>query len=328
MSPLSSTSSPEAIVSSGMIPSPDPNNGIARNFPVYQWHWQNHAIRYTVMGEGQPLLLVHGFGASIGHWRKNIPTLVQAGYQVYALDLLGFGASDKPILDYSLDLWQALLESFWQTQIARPVVLVGNSIGGLLSLMLTVKHPEWVRGSVLLNCAGGLNHRPEELHFPLQQIMGLFSWAVNHPHFGPFLFNGVRRKSQIRRTLYQVYGNREAVTDELVDLLYEPSCHPQAQKVFASILSAPAGPAPTELLPHLERPLLVLWGEADPWTPLSGGKIFQTCDRSDLIQFQSLPETGHCPHDDRPDVTNPLILDWLEWLTQTHPTQDSNRSLA
>lgn len=326
--------SPSLSPSPNTIVSPAPTAPVAEifNLPLLEWQWQDHTIRYTVLGEGQPLLLVHGFGASIGHWRKNIPVLAAAGYQVYALDLLGFGGSDKPVLDYSLDLWQGLLESFWQAHIRRPVVLVGNSIGALLSLMVTIDRSEWVRGSVLLNCAGGLNHRPEELQFPLGAIMGLFSWAVNHPFLGPFLFNSVRQKSQIRRTLRQVYGNTAAVTDELVDLLYDPSCHPHAQKVFASILSAPPGPSPAELLPRLQRPLLVLWGEADPWTPLSGGTIFQTCDRADRIQFKSLPGTGHCPHDDRPDLTNPLILNWLEWLTQASPTlsptPDPSPSLA
>ena len=62
---------------------------------IQSWQWQGHQIQYTVTGTGQPLVLIHGFGASIGHWRKNIPVLAQAGYQVFALDLLGFGGSDK-----------------------------------------------------------------------------------------------------------------------------------------------------------------------------------------------------------------------------------------
>ncbi len=78
----------------------------------YSWEWQGYNTVYTVQGEGQPLLLIHGFGASIGHWRKNIPTLADAGYQVFALDLLGFGGSDKPALDYSVELWQQQLYDF------------------------------------------------------------------------------------------------------------------------------------------------------------------------------------------------------------------------
>lgn len=75
------------------------------------------------MGTGRPLLLVHGFGASIGHWRKNIPVLAAGGYRVYAIDLLGFGSSDKPALNYTVELWQEQLKDFWTAHIQEPTVL-------------------------------------------------------------------------------------------------------------------------------------------------------------------------------------------------------------
>ncbi len=95
---------------------------------------------------------------------------------------------------------------------------------------------------------------------------------MRSPITGKFVYNRIRQKAQIRRTLYQVYRDRQAVTDELVDLLYTPSCDPGAQQVFASILTAPPGPSPEELLPKVERPLLVIWGADDPWTPITGAK--------------------------------------------------------
>lgn len=278
------------------------------------WQWQNHQIKYIVKGTGLPLVLVHGFGASIGHWRKNIPALAEGGYRVFALDLLGFGGSDKAPVDYSVELWQELLKDFWYEHIQEPAVFIGNSIGALLSLAIAANHPEIVAGGVLLNCAGGLNHRPEELHFPLRQIMTIFTNVVSSPGLGPFLFDRIRQKHRIRNTLRQVYGNKAAITNELVELLYQPSCDPGAQKVFASIVTAPPGPKPTELLPQVQCPLLVLWGEDDPWTPVSGGRIFQEFARSQPIKFVSIPKTGHCPHDERPEVVNPLILDWLNNL--------------
>lgn len=278
------------------------------------WEWQNHQIKYIVKGTGLPLVLVHGFGASIGHWRKNIPALAEGGYRVFALDLLGFGGSDKAPVDYSVELWQQLLKDFWHEHIQEPAVFIGNSIGALLSLAIAANHPEIVAGGVLLNCAGGLNHRPEELHFPLRQIMTIFTNVVSSPGLGPFLFDRIRQKHRIRNTLRQVYGNKSAITNELVELLYQPSCDPGAQKVFASIVTAPPGPQPTELLPLVKCPLLVLWGEDDPWTPVSGGRIFQEFARSQPIKFVSIPQTGHCPHDERPEVVNPLILDWLNNL--------------
>jgi len=279
--------------------------------PLLSWRWQSYDIRYTKLGTGQPLILLHGFGASIGHWRNNIPVLVQEGYQVYALDLLGFGGSDKPAVSYSMDLWQALVRDFWHEHIQAPTVLIGNSIGGLLSLMLATQVPEIARGVVLLNPAGGLNHRPEELPLPLRWVMGGFTSLVSSQWVGPIVFNLIRQKPRIRRTLRQVYCRREAITDELVDLLHAPSCDPGAQQVFASILTAPPGPKPAELLPDLRCPLLVIWGEADPWTPISGAAIYRQVAQAEVVP---IPDTGHCPHDERPEQVNPVILQWLAQL--------------
>lgn len=284
-------------------------------FEKLSWTWQGYRIQYTVMGTGTPLVLIHGFGASIGHWRKNIPVLAAGGYRVFALDLLGFGGSDKPPLDYSLELWQQLLKDFWDTQIQTPAVFVGNSIGALLSLMMVADYPEITAGAVLINCAGGLNHRPHELNLPLRLVMRAFTQLVSSKLIGPVLFNRIRQKARIRSTLLQVYRNPEAVTDELVDLLYTPSCDVGAQKVFASILTAPPGPTPSELLPKVKHPVLVIWGADDPWTPVSGGRVFQELSANGQpIEFVSIPNAGHCPHDERPEVVNSLILKWLAEL--------------
>lgn len=284
-----------------------------KTFEKLTWTWQGHTIQYTVMGSGRPLVLIHGFGASIGHWRKNIPVLAADGYRVFALDLLGFGASDKPPLDYTLELWEELLADFWAVHIKEPAIFIGNSIGALLSLMLVAHHPEISLGGVLINCAGGLNHRPDELNLPLRVVMGIFTKVVSSPVFGPFLFDRIRQKHRIRNTLRQVYCDREAITEELVEILYSPSCDAGAQKVFASILTAPAGPEIAELLPKVKHPLLVLWGEDDPWTPVKGGKIFQEFGENGYsIKFVSIPKSGHCPHDERPEIVNPEILTWLE----------------
>ena len=276
------------------------------------WNWRGHQIKYSVMGEGQPLCLIHGFGASIDHWRKNISVLAEGGYRVYAIDLLGFGGSDKAPIDYSMELWEELVVDFWHEYINEPTVFIGNSIGALLSLMLVADHPEISAGGVLINCAGGLNHRPNELNFLLRGVMGIFTKIVASPVFGKMMFDRVRQKSSIRNSLYQVYPRREAVTDELIDILYQPACDPGAQKVFASILTAPAGPTPESLLPEVTQPILVLWGENDPWTPIKGAKVYQELAAAGKpIRVVSIPNAGHCPHDEYPEVVNPAILEWL-----------------
>lgn len=288
------------------------NSVVKNSLSELDWHWQGHKIRYTVAGSGKPLLLIHGFGASIGHWQKNIPVLADAGYQVFALDLLGFGGSDKAPLNYTLELWESQITDFWTEFINQPTVFVGNSIGALLALMLVTNHPEISAGGVLINCAGGLNHRPGDLNPVLSLVMGGFAKLISSPVTGNLIFNNIRRKSQIRRTLYQVYRDRQAVTDDLVEMLYQPSCDPGAQKVFASVLTAPAGKTPDELLPNLNRPLLVVWGEKDPWTPVAGAKIYQGLAASNPdVKFQIIPNAGHCPHDENPEAVNTQIIQWL-----------------
>ena len=281
-------------------------------FDKLTWDWKGYKIGYTVMGTGQPLVLIHGFGASIGHWRKNIPVLAAAGYQVFAIDLLGFGSSDKPPLNYTMEVWEELVKDFWTAHIQQRAVFVGNSIGGLLSLMVIANHPEIAAGGVLINCAGGLSHRPHELNPPLRLVMGAFNRLLRSKITGKVLFNRVRQKGQIRRSLMQVYRDRTAVTDELVDLLYQPSCDAGAQQVFVSILTAPPGPTPAQLLPKVKCPLLVIWGEADPWTPINGAKIYQDLSaQGQPVQVKPIANAGHCPHDEAPDKVNPLIIDWL-----------------
>ena len=103
--------------------------------------------------------MVHGFGASSGHWRKNVPFLAQT-HKVFAIDLLGFGRSDKPLIAYSIDLWRDLVLDFVAEFAEQPAVLVGNSIGSLTCLAASAADTAGrISGLVLINCAGGMNNK-------------------------------------------------------------------------------------------------------------------------------------------------------------------------
>lgn len=204
------------------------------------WQWQGHDIYYVQSGDRReglpPLLLVHGFGASTDHWRKNIAEL-QKEFEVWVIDLLGFGRSAKPVLQYGGDLWRDQLQAFITEVIQQPAVLAGNSLGGYSSLCLASYHPDSAKGLILLNSAGPFSDAlAASKSNPIQKLIRtvlLQSWASY------LLFQYVRRRQNIRKTLEKVYLDQSAVTDQLVEDIYRPSCDRGAPQVFASVFKTP-----------------------------------------------------------------------------------------
>lgn len=278
------------------------------------WQWRGQPVHYVKAGEPHldrpPLLLVHGFGASTDHWRKNIEELAQ-DFEVWAIDLLGFGRSAKPGCTYSGDLWRDQLHEFITEVIGRPAVLAGNSLGGYAALCVAAQRPQSVAGLVLLNCAGSFTEAtPPVQPDPVRQGLGKAVRSLLLQPLPSFLlFQYVRQKSVIRKTLKKVYLDQTAVTDQLVDDIYRPSCDPGAAVVFASVFKSPQGEKNDVLLSQMTCPLLMLWGAGDPWMQATtrGAKFRQ--------YYPSLTEhylqAGHCPHDEVPDQVNSLLRDWV-----------------
>lgn len=105
---------------------------------------------HTAGDSGSPILLVHGFGASAYHWRYNIPELAKK-HRVFAIDLLGFGWSDKALVDYSSNVWSEQLGDFIKEVVNDgKVIIAGNSLGGYNSLATAAKFPDLVRRVVSL----------------------------------------------------------------------------------------------------------------------------------------------------------------------------------
>ncbi len=119
--------------------------------PGQDWQWRGHRVYYVQAGEAQPLrpplLLLHGFGASTDHWRKNI-TELSADFQVFAIHLLGFGRSSKPNLQYSGELSRHHLHEFISEIICRKTILAGNSLGGYACLCVASQCPDSAAGLV------------------------------------------------------------------------------------------------------------------------------------------------------------------------------------
>jgi pimeloyl-ACP methyl ester carboxylesterase len=284
-----------------------------------EWSWRGWQLRYSfqfpseaISPDRPPLILLHGFGAAIEHWRQNIPVLSQYS-PVYALDLLGFGGSRKADTDYSVYLWANQVYDFWRTFINRPVVLVGNSIGSLVCLTAAQAYPEMVAGIVMLSLPDVSLRQdaiPPRLQPWLTKIENLFAapWLLKG------LFNILRRPGVIQRWAGVAYSQPGFVQEELVQIICRPPQDSGAAQAFCCLSAAVRqphfAPAAKQVLPLLDMPILLIWGLDDRMVPPILAKVFAPLNpRLQLLEWEGV---GHCPQDECPDRFNQALTDWLQ----------------
>ena len=279
------------------------------------WPWQGFPIRYQKAGTtGASLLLIHGFGASSDHWRKNIPVLAKTN-RIYAIDLIGFGKSVKPYpgapIPYTFETWGQLIVDFCHEVIGEPTFLVGNSIGCVVALQAAVMKPEQARGIAMLDCSLRLLHDRKRSTLPWYQgaPTPIFQALLGIRPLGHFFFSRLARPNFIRNVLKQAYGRKAAVTDELVDLLIGPSKDEGAADVFLAFVRYSQGPLAEDLIPQLQCPVLIIWGIDDPWEPIALGREY--ANYPNVEDFIELEGVGHCPQDEAPELVNPALRDWV-----------------
>jgi pimeloyl-ACP methyl ester carboxylesterase len=284
--------------------------------PDKTWQWRGWRVNYRQVGEtGPAVLMVHGFGASVGHWRKNLPA-IGAQYRCFAIDLIGFGASAKPSapdeIEYTFETWSAQIVDFIKEVIGEPVYLVANSIGCVAVMQAAIDAPEMVVRLALLNCSLRLLHERKRDTLAWYKRLGapLLQQVLTIPTIGNFFFQQLARRETVRNILYKAYYHREAVSDELIDILLKPAGDPGAVGVFLAFSRYDRGALPEDLLPNLPCDAIVLWGDKDPWEPIALGRAFADYPR--VKKFYTLPNVGHCPQDESPELVNPILLSWLE----------------
>jgi pimeloyl-ACP methyl ester carboxylesterase len=282
------------------------------------WVWRGWQTRYTFIRPDQPhqnttpLILLHGFGTSIGHWRQNLEVLGEH-HTVYAIDMLGFGASEKAPVSYKVELWVEQVYDFWRTFIRQPVVLVGNSIGSLVTIAVAARYPEMVQGIVTLSLPD-LSLRQEAIPMWLRPAIATLENLFASPLLLKTIFRIVRRPAVVRRWAGLAYANSAAVTDELVDILVGPAQDRGSAQTFYAILKAMLdvqfAPSVKTVLPTLEIPILLIWGQQDRMVPPAFARQFAAYNPK--VQLLILENAGHCPHDECPEEVNQAILAWID----------------
>ena len=267
----------------------------------------------------EAVLLIHGFGANTNHWRFNQPVLAEQ-LPTYAIDLLGFGRSDQPrarlkdeplesdAVHYGFDLWGQQVADFCTAVVQRPVLLVGNSIGGVVALRAAQLLGERCRGVVLIDCAQRLMDDKQLATQPawMAWIRPLLKTMVRQRWLSTALFRNAARPGVIRSVLKQAYPSGQNIDDELVELLFEPTQREGAAEAFRGFINLFDDYLAPQLMGELKLPIDLIWGEKDPWEPIAEAQHWaQTigCIRS----IEVISGAGHCPHDEAPDQVNQVL---------------------
>ena len=264
----------------------------------YNWEYEkgkNARIRfreYSPPRQSDPaLLFVHGYGGMLEHWDDNIPEF-KDDYHVLAIDLLGFGKSEKPNARYSLSLFARQIEAFLNYRDIRDVILVGHSMGGASGLLFAHLNPGRVKGLVLANPSGLFGDS-------MDPMAKTFFGLIASPLIGEVMFAAFANPIGVSQSLLPTYYNQKKVDFQLISQFTRPLHDKGAVWSYLSPSRRPHD-FTLEYLPkpcHYRNKAFLVWGAEDSALP----------PHRIIPEFQQIlpqagafiiPEASHCIHHD------------------------------
>ncbi|BCL82570.1 alpha/beta hydrolase [Ktedonobacteria bacterium brp13] len=243
--------------------------GEERRYP-----WKYGDMFYEVKGhrDAKPLVLVHGFalGSSSYEWRKNIDTLSEQ-YRVYALDLLGFGLSDRPAIDYDAEIYTDLLNDFIREVVGKPAVVVAHGLTSAYVIAAAYRRPQLFERLVLVAAPPSI--LDESYPGPLNAIWKL---VLRTPIIGQSVYNVLTSRQAIRNYYdNQGYHNPGLITDELVEYIYTSAHQSNSRYALGAFLSGHLHQDVQEPFSRLQVPVTAIWGREGMLTPAEASAAFK-----------------------------------------------------
>jgi pimeloyl-ACP methyl ester carboxylesterase len=267
--------------------------------------WQGHRVAYTRRGAGPALLLVHSVHAAAWsyEWRHNVDALAR-DHTVYTVDLLGFGRSDRPALEYSARLYVSLLLDFLAEVVAEPCVLVGSSLGAAYVVAAAARDPRRVPAVVLVGPVG-LTH----LSWPPALANDATQALLRAPLAGSALFNALVTKPSMQFFLRQTYADDRHVTPELLDAYWRTAHQPGARFAPAAFVGMQLNINVRDAARRLRQPVLVTWGDQAKEVPRTELEAYE--ELVPHARVEHFDPCGSLPHDERAAEWNAVVLDFL-----------------
>jgi len=272
--------------------------------PIHTASVQSHKIAYLDVGQGDAVILIHGFGGSMWQWEHQQSAL---GRQVRLItpDLIGSGLSDKPDIAYApgqlLDFFTGFMDALHLSR----ATLVGNSMGAGLAIGMALTHPERVDKLILID--GLPSQVANKLTSPtIKRALESRAptWMVS---FGNWLFGGLMLESVLKEVVHDPALLTPAVLERSNRNRQRPGLIPPLMALRDSLPIWETDFAPR--LGTLTHPTLILWGREDRVFPLAVGEdLHRTITGSKLI---TIPWAGHIPQWEQPERTNQAIMEFL-----------------
>lgn len=247
-------------------------------------------IHYLEAGSGPPVILLHGLGGSTLAWQQNVGPLAEK-FHVYVPDQIGFGKSDKPLVNYRIRTYVDFLDQFCKQLNIERASLIGNSMGGWIAVAFTAAFPDRVDKLVLEDAAG--YSPPKDLD--LRSLYGL----------NPTTRGGMKILAA------KVFHNKVFLSDGAIDqaLAYRMAAGDgyTINSIIDSIIRGED--FIDETVKTIQRPTLIIWGREDGLTPLSDGQRFnKEIAGSKLVVID---QSGHVPNIEKALEFNTVVMKFL-----------------
>ncbi len=253
-----------------------------------------HKIRYLESGNSQnTLVLIHGLGASAERWEQVIP-LFANDFHVIVPDIIGFGYSDKPLVDYTPDFFSEFLEKFFtEASISRPNV-IGSSLGGQICAEYASLHSDNVEKLVLVSPAGMMKQSTPALD--------AYIMAALYPN-----------EQSAKNAFEMMEGSGKAIPKEIINGFVERMQLPNAKLAFMStILGLKNSESIAAKLKTISTPTLIVWGSSDPVIPIQHADSFVSAIQD--CRFFRMDGCGHTPYVQDPYTFHIKVSEFLKGI--------------
>jgi len=272
--------------------------------PIHTVEVNGEHVAYLDIGQGQPVILIHGFGGSMWQWEHQQQPL-SAEFRLITPDLIGSGLSTKPDIEYRPEQMLEYFIGFMDALRIRQVALVGNSMGAGLAIGMALTYPDRVSQLVLIDgLPANVRERLTSPSIKRALDTAAPSWLAS---FGNWLFGGVMIESVLQEIVHDPTLLTPAVIERSNRNRQRPGVIPPLMTVRDTLPLWESGFATR--IGEIRHPTLILWGEEDRVFPLPTGEDLQrTIKGSALVR---IPNAGHIPQWERPDLANRAMIEFL-----------------